>query len=87
MNRSGRFWRVRASRVPHARGDEPAAAERSEDRVSAFPTPVGMNRKVSLELGLRRSVPHARVRIPTNVTACTDERDRSVVRASVGFKV
>jgi hypothetical protein len=26
------------------------------------------------------------VRIPTNVTACTDERDRSVVRASVEFK-
>jgi hypothetical protein len=27
-----------------------------------------------------------RLRIPTNVTACTDERDRSVVRASVEFK-
>jgi hypothetical protein len=26
------------------------------------------------------------LRIPTNVTACTDERDRSVVRASVEFK-
>jgi len=46
--------------VPHTRGDEPLMELLEVNLVGAFPTPVGMNRRLLCCCSMNRRVPHTR---------------------------
>jgi len=65
MNRVDTKGNPKDARVPHTRGDEPAGITDRSDAESAFPTPVGMNRKIKDGVNLPNRVPHTRGDEPT----------------------